>query len=423
LKGQAIAIVRGSTQEDALRKYLPGSLSTLVNHYEEGINLLEAGEVAAVLADKVRLLSTVKLSDKFQLFGDILVPQKYAVGVAKGNPQLLDVVNCAVREFRESNDFDQSFEDYLSALAADKPDMSNTRRYVDVSTSSDIERERGKIGVNLYANEDASSWLGKIRKRGYLIAAVRSNIPGMGFKNPRNGEYEGLEINLVRQIAAIIFGDPSKVQFKSVRSRQRINSLKSPLQAFDPLLRSISVLSSVFNSNWWNLGMAGKLPSFLCPSDCVGQLDYVGLDYYWGSKSLLPGPVLKLIKASQGVYSKAPVWSQGLYSLLKQHARLFPGMEIIVVENGCVDQASNIKREEYIEEHVQQLVRAHQDGVPIKAYVCWSITSNREWGLRFGADSDFGLFHIDLDTDPSLKRYPTSASNAYKNIINRHASI
>jgi beta-glucosidase/6-phospho-beta-glucosidase/beta-galactosidase len=69
------------------------------------------------------------------------------------------------------------------------------------------------------------------------------------------------------------------------------------------------------------------------------------------------------------------------------------------------------------------LVRAHQDGVPIKAYVCWSITSNREWGLRFGADSDFGLFHIDLDTDPSLKRYPTSASNAYKNIIDRHASI
>ena len=423
LNGQAIAIVRGSTQEDALREYLPNSLSRLVNHYEEGINLLETGAVAAVLADKVRLLSTIKKSDKFQLLGDILVPQKYAVGVAKGNPQLLDIVNCAVREFRESNNFDKSFDEYLSTLAAKKPDMSNTRRYVDVSTSTDIEREPGKIDENLYVNNDANSWLGKIRKRGYLVAAVRSNIPGMGFKNPKNDEYEGLEINLVRQIATLIFGNPSKVQFKSVRSRQRISSLRSPLQIFDPLLRSISVLSSVFNSNWWNLGMAGKLPSFLCPADCIGQLDYVGLDYYWGSKSLLPGPVLKLIKASQGVYSKAPVWSQGLYSLLKQHARLFPGMEIIVVENGCVDQASNIKREEYIEEHVQQLVRAHQDGVPIKAYVCWSITSNREWGLRFGPDSDFGLFHIDLDTDSSLKRHPTSASNAYKNIIDRHTSL
>jgi beta-glucosidase/6-phospho-beta-glucosidase/beta-galactosidase len=38
--------------------------------------------------------------------------------------------------------------------------------------------------------------------------------------------------------------------------------------------------------------------------------------------------------------------------------------------------------------------------------------------LPFGAASDFGLFHIDLDGDPELKRVPTPSSELYKKIIN-----
>ena len=32
--------------------------------------------------------------------------------------------------------------------------------------------------------------------------------------------------------------------------------------------------------------MGGQLPEFLCPEHCIGQQDYVGLDYYWGISSL-----------------------------------------------------------------------------------------------------------------------------------------
>ena len=53
----------------------------------------------------------------------------------------------------------------------------------------------------------------------------------------------------------------------------------------------------------------------------------------------------------------------------------------------------------------------------MEAYLCWSITSNREWGLVFDNNSDFGLYHIDLDTDPALKRIPTPASERYRQII------
>jgi beta-glucosidase/6-phospho-beta-glucosidase/beta-galactosidase len=56
-------------------------------------------------------------------------------------------------------------------------------------------------------------------------------------------------------------------------------------------------------------------------------------------------------------------------------------------------------------------------GVPLLAYICWSITSNREWGLPFDAGSDFGPYHIGLDTDPHLRRTPTEASRIYAGII------
>ena len=58
--------------------------------------------------------------------------------------------------------------------------------------------------------------------------------------------------------------------------------------------------------------------------------------------------------------------------------------------------------------------------------VVWSLTSNREWGLRFGAGTDFGLYHIDLDndralSDPSrpLKPLATPAAAMYREIIQR----
>jgi beta-glucosidase/6-phospho-beta-glucosidase/beta-galactosidase len=101
---------------------------------------------------------------------------------------------------------------------------------------------------------------------------------------------------------------------------------------------------------------------------------------------------------------------------------MFPGMEILVIENGCVDVASGVAKADYIARHVLEVQRAVADGVPVSAYVCWSITSNREWGLPLGADSDFGLYHIDLDGDPALRRVPTAAAATYREIIARRSA-
>ena len=88
-----------------------------------------------------------------------------------------------------------------------------------------------------------------------------------------------------------------------------------------------------------------------------------------------------------------------------------------MIENGSVDIADKITRDIYLQRHVAEVQRARAEGVPVAGYLCWAITSNREWGLPFDGNSDFGLYHIDLDGDPALTRHSTDSARAYAKLI------
>lgn len=186
-------------------------------------------------------------------------------------------------------------------------------------------------------------------------------------------------------------------------------------------LRSLAVLSAISNSDWWALGMAGQLPSYLCPDYCHGQQDFVGFDYYWGINTFELHRISQLLDASMSKFFNAPVEPSGLLVALRRFHRLFPKQEILIVENGCIEAADGYKRHEYIDAHVSKILMARREGIPVAAYFCWSITSNREWGLAFSPASDFGLYHIDLDTDPQLIRKPTKSAEIYADIIRENS--
>ncbi|HEX6357364.1 glutamate ABC transporter substrate-binding protein [Actinophytocola sp.] len=65
-----------------------------------------------------------------------------------------------------------------------------------------------------------------IQDTGKLIAGVDQNTFLFGFRNPTTGSLEGFDIDRVHEIAAAIFGDPNKVQFKVVTSNNRIDALE-----------------------------------------------------------------------------------------------------------------------------------------------------------------------------------------------------
>src|ERR1700736_4731119 len=99
-------------------------------------------------------------------------------------------------------------------------------------------------------------------------------------------------------------------------------------------------------------------------------------------------------------FDGAPFDPPGLSRVLNRVHRWLPKLEIVIIENGCIESADNFTRSEYLRAHVPEVTRARVVGIAVRACIYCSSTSNREWGLPFGVASYFGLFHIDLDNDP-----------------------
>ena len=57
-----------------------------------------------------------------------------------------------------------------------------------------------------------------------------------------------------------------------------------------------------------------------------------------------------------------------------------------------------------MQSHLTEISKAIKKGIPVHAYNWWPITSNLEWGHPFDPNTDFGLYYVDLDNEPALKR-------------------
>jgi ABC-type amino acid transport substrate-binding protein len=367
---QSVAVVKGSSADLAAAAVVPNATAQRVAGWQDAVAATTEGSVEAVLGDFIILEPLVKDSaGKLRFLADDLMPQRYAVAVPKGAPDLLMTVNEVIGHLP------------LTKLPGASPTLS------------------------------------RIRSRGYLRVGVRGGLPGTSFKDPGSGQWSGSEIDLAREIAAAVLGDGDSVRFQELDVRRRVSALSPFAQLVNPLLRWIDFLLAANNGNWWHLGMKGDLPSSLCPADCTGQQDFVALDYYWGVSALGWHRLGQLSDATQGKFDNAPVWVGGLGSVLDYLSDLFPKQPILIIENGCVEAADGLKRPDYISEHVLEVQRAVAKGRSIAGYICWSITSNREWGLHFAPGNDFGLYHVELDDDPELKRVSTDAADRYEQII------
>jgi hypothetical protein len=362
LNGHRVGYVRGSVSNRTLARLAPSALPRPFATHHNGLEALEAGWIDGFIADEVRI-AHVGLSPSLEMLDDPLAQRKCAVAVPRGSPDLLNLVNAIV--------------------------------------TSNLPPATAVHGRSIEA----------IRRRGNLRAGVTFD------PNAELPERLKKEIEIAEQVGERIFGRRGCVEFELLRMDERVSSLRSWLHFFEPVLKAASVVGTILNSNWWHLGMAGKLPELFCPKECVGQQDFVGLDYYWGIDSVELHRMHQLIDATMSRFDDAPVDSAGLLRVLSRLHRWFPDKEILIIENGCIDEADKLTREEYLRAHIREVTRARAMGIPVAGYICWSITSNREWGLAFGPASDFGLYHVDLDNDPELKRVSTASAEIYKRVI------
>ena len=114
------------------------------------------------------------------------------------------------------------------------------------------------------------------------------------------------------------------------------------------------------------------------------------------------------------------IYPDGLYHFLTwAHREYAPDLPIYVTENGMSaddvlieGRVDDPQRIAFIEQHLQAVLRAIADGVPVKGYFIWSLLDNYEWAL--GYDKRFGLVHVDFET---LERVPKQSWSAVRAML------
>ncbi|WP_227999683.1 family 1 glycosylhydrolase [Nocardia australiensis] len=145
----------------------------------------------------------------------------------------------------------------------------------------------------------------------------------------------------------------------------------------------------------------------------AAKLDYIGIDYYYG---ISPDNLTGMANLTE--LWKNPLQPEGIYYALQHYSHAFPGKPLYIVENGMptddgLPRADGYTRAENLRDTVYWLQRAKADGMNLIGYNYWSLTDNFEWGSY---RPRFGLYTVDVLTDPTLTRRPTDAVAAYSGI-------
>ncbi len=168
--------------------------------------------------------------------------------------------------------------------------------------------------------------------------------------------------------------------------------------------------------------------SIIKPGDLekIRSCDFLGVNYY--SRTVVKNdPKFPVVSARQvqpegneysGMWEIYPV---GLYELLIRIQEDYrPKCEIMITENGIpvpdgfdIDgRVRDERRIRYLQNHLAQVHRAINNGVPVKGYFHWSLTDNFEWAL--GYNQRFGLIYVDFKTQ---KRTVKDSGNWFAKVI------
>ncbi len=169
---------------------------------------------------------------------------------------------------------------------------------------------------------------------------------------------------------------------------------------------------------------AGDMEAIAAPTD------FLGVNYYFPEvvrhapeAGFLQTEVIKP-EGRQRTDFGWEVAPSGLSGLLLRIAREYKPATMYVTENGSsyddvVGSDGNIDdtaRRDYLVRHLQAVLDAQRQGVPVKGYFAWSLLDNFEWSE--GYLRRFGLAYVDFDTQ---QRTLKLSGKWYRDFLNSHS--
>ncbi|MGF1645569.1 MAG: GH1 family beta-glucosidase [Kineosporiaceae bacterium] len=115
-----------------------------------------------------------------------------------------------------------------------------------------------------------------------------------------------------------------------------------------------------------------------------------------------------------------PVDPSGLTELLTRLGRAFPGLPLMVTENGAAypddtrpaGPLADVDRTAYLADHVAAVADARDAGVDVRGYLVWSLLDNFEWA--YGYRKRFGIVRVDYATG---ERTPKDSARWYRDLL------
>jgi beta-glucosidase len=200
----------------------------------------------------------------------------------------------------------------------------------------------------------------------------------------------------------------------------------APASRFNPLdLLGATLAGKAFNWLIPNALSTGKLKIRYYPwlylnekiEGLAGTQDFFGVNYY--SSDLIQFSIpngYSVLPRTEALKSDLgwDIYPEGIYEVLKQVKSKFPPQPVMILENGVAD-ASDRLRENFLKDHLFQVSRAIQEGVPVEGYCYWSLMDNFEWSEGFRPR--FGLYEMDYST---FERKPRHSAEVYRDIAGQN---
>jgi beta-glucosidase len=203
--------------------------------------------------------------------------------------------------------------------------------------------------------------------------------------------------------------EPFRTTEKDIQAAKRVDALMNRLFLEPSLglgypLTDLPFLKRI--DKYWKAGDENLLPF---------NFDFIGLQVYTREMVshtwLMPFIQADLVKANK---RKVPVtlmnwevYPESIYHMLKQYAQYQGIKKILVTENGAAftdtvqyGKVHDPLRLQYLQDHITQVYRAKNEGVPVEGYFVWTFTDNFEWAM--GYHPRFGIVYVDFETQQRI---------------------
>jgi beta-glucosidase len=203
--------------------------------------------------------------------------------------------------------------------------------------------------------------------------------------------------------------EPATNSEKDARAMQKIDALLNRL-FIEPSLGLMYPTE--------DLKLLERIYNYFKPNDeklLQYDFDFVGIQNYTreivSHSYFVPLVNAKIIKANKRnvPYTQMnwEVYPESIYHILKKYDNYPQIKKLIVTENGSAfpdklidGKVVDAERTHYLNSHIEQVLRAKNEGVKVDGYFVWTFTDNFEWAE--GYVPRFGLVYVDFKTQQRI---------------------